>query len=138
MGVLTPSEFVGSTHLDTHILVWLYQNPQRVWPTPVKALLDNGTLRYSPIVKLELAYLNQIGRIRPLPDELLEELSEPLQLSACDQPFSLVVEQALHLIWTRDPFDRLIVGQAKAAGAKLITHDETIRSHFSDAVWDTL
>jgi PIN domain nuclease of toxin-antitoxin system len=37
--------------------------------------------------------------------------------------------------WTRDPFDRLIVANAMADGAPLITADETILANFRDAVW---
>ena len=83
-------------------------------------------LRYSPMARLELYYLHQIGRINVLPAELLSELTEPLCLRECDQSFSAVIGQAQSLTWTRDPFDRLIVAQAMAAKAKLITHDENI------------
>jgi PIN domain nuclease of toxin-antitoxin system len=38
--------------------------------------------------------------------------------------------------WTRDPFDRLIVANAKANGfAWLISADEHIRNHYPRAVW---
>lgn len=42
---------------------------------------------------------------------------------------------ALKESWTRDPFDRLIVANAKAAGAPLITKDERIRKHYRRAIW---
>ncbi len=34
-----------------------------------------------------------------------------------------------------DPFDRLIVANAKARNAPLVTKDERIRRHYSSAVW---
>jgi PIN domain nuclease of toxin-antitoxin system len=37
--------------------------------------------------------------------------------------------------WTCDPFDRLIVANAKAAGAPLVTKDEGIRRHYRRAIW---
>lgn len=85
------------THLDTHILVWLYKNPQRIWPDPVRILLDSATLRYSPMARLELHYLYQIGRVKATPAEILTELSQPLQLQECDQPFAAIVEHAQYL-----------------------------------------
>jgi len=37
--------------------------------------------------------------------------------------------------WTRDPFDRLIVGLAALAGSALLTKDRTIRKHYRKATW---
>jgi PIN domain nuclease of toxin-antitoxin system len=37
--------------------------------------------------------------------------------------------------WTRDPFDRLLVGHALARGAPLLTKDRLIRRHFRQAIW---
>jgi PIN domain nuclease of toxin-antitoxin system len=42
-----------------------------------------------------------------------------------------------HVSWTRDPFDRLIVAQARCTrrSIALITKDRLIRRHFKGAVW---
>jgi len=37
--------------------------------------------------------------------------------------------------WTRDPFDRIIVGNAAAENAVLITKDNSILEHYEHAVW---
>jgi PIN domain nuclease of toxin-antitoxin system len=37
--------------------------------------------------------------------------------------------------WTRDPFDRLIVANALANDAPLITKDEEIRRNYSRSIW---
>jgi PIN domain nuclease of toxin-antitoxin system len=50
-----------------------------------------------------------------------------LGLSICDLPFAEVSITSLQQKWTRDPFDRLIVAQALARGARLITKDRFIR-----------
>jgi len=42
--------------------------------------------------------------------------------------------QAVHEKWTRDLFDRLIVANAKAAGALLISKDERIHKHYRDTI----
>lgn len=113
------SAISAEVHLDTHILVWLYAEPQRNWPTGVKLLLQTAVLRYAPIVRLELHYLHEIGRINVTPAQILQEIASPLGLRECQQPFSVVIEQAQSLQWTHDVFDRLIVAQAIAAKAKL-------------------
>ena len=54
----------------------------------------------------------------------------------CDIPFATIASAALDEKWTRDPFDRLIVANAKANGfAWLISADEAIRKHYPRTVW---
>lgn len=66
---------------------------------------------------------------------IAQGLSAQLGLGVCDQPFAAVVEAALDQDWTRDPFDRLIVGQAALSDGTLLTKDKTIRSHYRRATW---
>ncbi len=129
---MTPAPEV---HLDTQVLVWLYADPHRTWPAPARLLLNGGCLHHAPMARLELRYLYEIGRIKVAPEVLLSELSIKLGLAESDLPYGQVVDAAEHINWTRDPFDRLIVAQAMAAGAALVTADHLIREHFVGAVW---
>jgi PIN domain nuclease of toxin-antitoxin system len=52
-------------------------------------------------------------------------------LRVCDRPFSDVARQAAIEGWTRDPFDRLIVAQARLAKAALITRDTTMHANYA-------
>ena len=65
----------------------------------------------------------------------MQSLAAQLGLRVCDLPFPAVIESALDLRWTRDPFDRMIVGQAVLAGSTLLTKDRAIRKHFRKATW---
>lgn len=59
-----------------------------------------------------------------------------MAVEVCTLPFTAVTEAALEESWTREPFDRLIVAQAKANGyAALITADRLIRANYSQALW---
>jgi PIN domain nuclease of toxin-antitoxin system len=84
---------------------------------------------------LELALLEETGRIRARAQTILAELQELLALFIFDLPFAQVSLGALQQKWTRDPFDRLIVAQAFSRGARLVTKDPFVRRHFKDAVW---
>jgi len=53
----------------------------------------------------------------------------------CDLSFEDVARAALRESWTGDPFDRMIVAQARLREAALITKDRSIREHYSRAVW---
>jgi PIN domain nuclease of toxin-antitoxin system len=66
---------------------------------------------------------------------VLQELARSLGLAQDDGDFAAVVTAARGLTWTRDPFDRLIVGHAAIAQASLLTKDRTIRQHYRHAIW---
>ena len=80
--------------------------------------------------------LFEIGRLRQRPPDLISGLSYDVGLEICDLPFSTVAQEALGETWTRDPFDRLIVANAKARGAWLVTKDPRIAGHYARAAWD--
>lgn len=125
-------------HLDTHVAVWLYAGAHGRIPGALRRRLESESLAISPMVRLELAYLQEVGRLRHAPAQILDELARALGLVVDDTPFVDVVAiaQTDRLHFTRDPFDRLIAGQALAADAALATKDERLRAHLPIAVWD--
>lgn len=88
------------------------------------------------MVLLELEYLYEIKRITLSANDVLSKLRHELLVEVCDLTFQNVVNTAATEKWTRDPFDRLIVAQAKANGwSYLISSDDVIRSNYLRAVW---
>lgn len=87
------------------------------------------------MVRLEMHYLHEIGRLVPTPFTVIEGLTGPLPLSVGDPSFQQVIAAAEEERWTRDPFDRVIVAQARLAKAPLVTRDRRIHQHYEDAVW---
>lgn len=123
-------------YLDTHILVWLYQDgAARLTPLGVRAIEGAEQLLISPMVELELTYLHEIARINCSGPTILDSLRRDIGLETCKQPFAAVVGEALALDWTRDPFDRIIVAQAAHRVAPLLTADQNIHKHYSAAIW---
>jgi PIN domain nuclease of toxin-antitoxin system len=123
--------------LDTHVVVWLYADPQRLVPPRVRHRLNTEQLALSPYVRLELQYLYEVGRLRVPAQAVVDELVPKLEMALTDPPSSLVCQVATTLSWTRDPFDRLISAQAVATGVTLVTKDGTIRGHLPLAWWPT-
>jgi PIN domain nuclease of toxin-antitoxin system len=123
------------TYLDTHVVAWLFAGRLDLLPVGVRRLLDAGNLLISPMVELELEYLFETGRTAKTGGEVVESLRREIGLTICDQPFAHVIEAALEQSWTRDPFDRIVVGQAALRQAPLLTEDELIRQHYAQAVW---
>lgn len=127
---------VKQLYLDTHVLVWLYQDgATRLTPQGALAIESAEQLLISPMVELELGYLHEISRINCTAASILDSLRRDIGLEICKQPFAAVVGTALTLTWTRDPFDRLIVAQAAHRQSPLLTADQILLKHYSAAMW---
>jgi PIN domain nuclease of toxin-antitoxin system len=122
-------------YLDTHVAAWLYAGRADLLSQRARALIDTEELRISPAGVLELQYLQEIRRLTVGANVIVQSLSAQLGLQVCDLPFAAVIESALEQTWTRDPFDRIIVGQATLNDSALLTKDRTIRRHYGNAVW---
>jgi PIN domain nuclease of toxin-antitoxin system len=123
-------------HLDTHVVVWLYGGLIENVPTAARQLIESRDLVFSPIVALELQYLHEIKRLKPSSQVVLDDLGARIGLRPSQAPFAQVVSKAAPLSWTRDPFDRLIVGTALADDADLLTADKALRDRYERARWD--
>lgn len=121
--------------LDTHVVVWLYAGEVERLSKRAREMLEADIPVISPIVELELTFLYEIERITVRAAEIFADLGERIGLASSATPMQSVVAAAMPLDWTRDPFDRLIVGDAIAASASLITKDATIREQTACAVW---
>lgn len=123
-------------YLDTHVIVWLYAGRDDLLSPRARQAVQQGQLVFSPMVRLELQYLLETDRITKKPDLILETLGAEIALRPCQSDFAAIVSQALALKWTRDPFDRIIVAQASANQAHLLTKDRTILKYYPKAFWD--
>lgn len=122
-------------YLDTHVVIYLYLGSVDKLGTGARKAIESEQLLVSPAAVLELQFLHEIGRLRKDAEQVIDTLAQDVGLRICDLPFRTVVDQALRESWGRDPFDRLIVANAKANGAPLITKDERIHQHYKHAVW---
>jgi PIN domain nuclease of toxin-antitoxin system len=114
---------------------WLYEGRTELLTAAAISALESGLLQVSPMVQLELSYLHEIGRISRGADYVLEALASDIGLSVADVSFAQVTKTAEGLIWTRDPFDRMIVAHCMVAGAVLVSKDGLIQQNFSKVVW---
>ena len=123
-------------YLDTHVVVWLYAGRTELIPTTAKALIDANDLLISPAVGLELQYLYESGRTTAPATDVLGALRRDVGLTRCDLPFADIIDAALQEAWTREPFDRIVVAQARLRGAPLLSKDRGIQEHYDSALWD--
>lgn len=123
-------------HLDTHVVVWLYQKRLEVFPRRLLRFMGLRRPMVSPMVRLELALLQQIGRITVAPQEILDALRATADLGVAESSFDRVAAIAGELPWTRDPFDRLIAAHALADDLPLVTKDATMLANCKVACWE--
>ena len=123
------------TYLDTHTAMWLFGGERHRFSAVGNERIRHDELLVSPAVVLELQLLHEIKRFKSTALRVVEVLSKDLGLRVCKLPFASIMESALDLVWTRDPFDRLIVAHARANDATLLTKDEHIRKHYRRAIW---
>ncbi len=122
-------------YLDTHVVVWLYAGLIEKLTDAAEKAMDNSDIVISQFVRLEMQCLYEIGRIRERPDAITKSLFKSIHLKISEQPLETIIEEALNIGWTRDVFDRLLVGEAKSVGCGFVSADETIRSNYKYAIW---
>ena len=119
-------------YIDTHAAIWIRRGMD--WLSKKAAeTVERSDLLVSPMVLFELELIREVGRIKDSPDELMGYLQTSMGATVCDLPWELVVRAAATEKWTRDPFDRLIVANARARNAPLLTADRNVLEHYSEA-----
>ena len=107
--------------LDTNALIWIVTNHRRG-----RGLLRQAApLAISPASILELGLLVTIGRLRVRVPDVIEDD----RWAVDDPPAAEWFTRAADEVWTRDPFDRLIVAHARLRRARLATGDTAILAH---------
>lgn len=111
--------------LDTHVFLWLQTDPQRVGGALETLRAEEHDLLLSAASSWEIAIKHSLGRL-PLPIAPTAYVPSRAQRSGVDL---LAVEHADALAVSelpphhRDPFDRLLVAQARRRELTLVTAD---------------
>jgi len=124
--------------LDTHTFLWLASCPEKLSHTALAACEDPANQPYLSVVSAwEIQIKRQIGRLQL--DVPLDQMIQGQQ-SANDLRI-LPVE--LHHVYTldelplhhNDPFDRLLIAQAKAEQAWLVSIDRQFEPYPVTVLW---
>lgn len=114
--------------LDTHLLLWTVLGSRRLAALPWLDRYRPWTV--SPVSLLEVAFLAEIGRLELKSPEFFDTVRADPRFTVDEVPLVLLVRHAIGESWTRDPFDRLLVGHSSARRLPLVTVDETILQHY--------
>jgi PIN domain nuclease of toxin-antitoxin system len=111
--------------LDTHFLLWTVLGSGRLREFPW--LERYGPWGVSPVSFLEIQFLHEIGRLEVRQPNFMEAVASDPRFVVDEVPLVPLVEKALPLSWTRDPFDRLLAAHSEARRVPLCSTDRRIR-----------
>ncbi|MCB1273446.1 MAG: type II toxin-antitoxin system VapC family toxin [Leucobacter sp.] len=114
--------------LDTHVLLWWLADDERL-SARHRELIARGDNRVvvSSVSIAEIAIKSSLGKLEA-PDGIVDAVTlSGFELLAFDAPHA---EALRHLPWHhRDPFDRMLVAQAKVEHLTLLTVDLRLREY---------
>ncbi len=119
--------------LDTHALIWTAADPTRLSERAVAAITDPGNDVYvSAVSGWEVAIKRARGRLR-FPD-VDRDLLRTLRLAELPITLRHAVEAGHLPAHHRDPFDRMLVAQARVDDLMLVTRDRLLEP-YDVALW---
>lgn len=115
--------------LDTHVFLWAVDDNPNLSPDAKAAIIDGNNIVYvSAATAWEISIKRAIGKLRIPESDYLEEL----RLHRFT-PLSITTEHALAVenlpMHHKDPFDRMLVAQAKEEKLVILTRDPRIKSY---------
>ena len=111
--------------LDTHIFLWMRVDPGKLTERERSAIDSAPRCAVSVVSFWEIALLVSLGRIGN--DSQLFSVPQGIDLLPLltDHCVELIVLPQFH----RDPFDRMLIAQARVEGLTLVTRDTKIISY---------
>ena len=116
--------------LDTHILLWALADKKRV--APILDILEDprNEIYYSAASIWEVSIKSSKGHLDALPEDVVKYARKQMyQEVHITSEHTLLLQELTYpddLPIHKDPFDRILIAQAMALGAKLITMDDKI------------
>lgn len=123
----------GRLLLDTHVFLWWRSEPARL-ASQVRDNIATADLVFVSVASAwEAAIKVSLGRLE-LPDTIeagvIASGFEKLLIT-----FSHTEHAAALPLHHRDPFDRMLVAQARAEGLTLVTHDRLLEPYDIEILW---
>lgn len=124
--------------LDTHVLIWLLTQPERLSSTAKEAILARENSLYFSMVSLwEMAIKISLGKLA-----LIEGWQDIFKAELqANHIYPVAIEwEVIKLIQTlpfhhRDPFDRMLIAQALSQGCGFISADQQIQAYDLAVLW---
>lgn len=125
--------------LDTHTFLWWDSAPDKLSPYAMAQCLDiRNQLVLSVVSIWEMQIKIQIGklRLRTSLEEIITEQQNTNQFEILPVSLSHVLEVGNLPLHHRDPFDRLLISQARIEAIPLLSRDERMQDYDVSLMWN--
>lgn len=119
--------------LDTHVFLWWRASPRKLRGAARDAIAVADVVFVSAATAWEAAIKAELGRL-----DLPESVEVGVDKSGFEQlPILFAHADAAGRLppHHQDPFDRMLVAQARSEGLVLVTHDRRIEPYDVDILW---
>lgn len=110
--------------LDTHVVLWWYENPKML-SEPIRKVIENrgNEIFVSSVFFWELSIKRRLGKLI-VPEKIIDQVI----LDFLELPITAIhAREVFHLPPIhQDPFDHLLISQAKIENLTLVTRDKNI------------
>lgn len=119
--------------LDTHAVLWWVRDDRRLKPAARAAIAGADVVYVSSATAVEIAIKVSKSRLR---------IHEPVHVTVAADDFTELAVTMKHAEELErlphhhgDPFDRLLVAQARVEGATIVTHDRALEPYGVPMIW---
>lgn len=123
--------------LDTHTLLWWVSNDKRLSETARSAISATSHVVASDVSLWELTVKASVGKLKvdPTPADWFEHHTAHSRFRALPVTRRHLVDLASLPLEHRDPFDRLLIAQARVENLILVSGDEQFAKYDVKTFW---
>jgi PIN domain nuclease of toxin-antitoxin system len=123
--------------LDTHIWIWLLEDPSKIAPPVLRQLETADSLALSVALIWEIAIKTELGKLSMTvsPEAVRDEILHAMYASELPIQSAHALDVARLPKLHKDPFDRILIAQARMEHMVLVTADEAIRQYGGAVLW---
>lgn len=119
--------------IDTHVVLWWQQDDRRLNAAARKAIARADIVWVSAATACEVSIKMSLRKLR---------VNEPLVVTVGTDDFTELAltlrhaeELAILPLHHPDPFDRMLIAQARVEGATIVTHDRAFEAYGVPVIW---
>jgi PIN domain nuclease of toxin-antitoxin system len=121
--------------LDTHVFLWWILGSQRLGKRAEAAIENSDNIVYVSVVSIwEVAIKGMLGRF-VMPADVFAREIEGSAFSELTILSAHALAAGLLPMHHRDPFDRMLVAQARTEGLTLVSHDKALEAYDVPILW---
>jgi PIN domain nuclease of toxin-antitoxin system len=111
--------------LDTHLLLWALATPSRL-PVAARRAIDTSEVHVSAASIWEVSIKAALGKLAAKSHDVLAAI-KPAGFELLPIHGEHAAEVALLPMHHRDPFDRMLIAQARVERMRLLSNDDALR-----------